>query len=149
MASVRFWTVIFLLLPFILLTACAQADENSSAVATSAVSPTLVNSTTTPTSTISVDPEDDGAVFYGPLSVVITQPVDNSTVHQSPLVISGKADPGTVISLNDEVVLVDDSGVFTSQISLAPGINMIEITASDFQNHQDYSYMTVFLETEP
>jgi len=94
-------------------------------------------------------PSTDASIFYGPLSVVIRHPADNATVYETPVIVSGNANPGTVISLNEEVILVDESGNFQSPISLEPGMNMIEITASDFQNHQDFSYMTVFFETEP
>lgn len=137
------------LLVLILLCACVQTEETPVADSTPTTSPTLEILPPTSFPTITISPSTEVSVFYGPLSVVILQPADNTTVQESPVTVSGKADPGTVINLNDEVVLVGETGVFQSLVSLTPGMNMIEITASDFQNHQDYSYMTVFFETEP
>lgn len=137
------------MLVLILLCACVQTEETPVADSTPTTSPTLEILPPTSFPTITISPSTEVSVFYGPLSVVILQPADNTTVQESPVTVSGKADPGTVINLNDEVVLVGETGVFQSLVSLTPGMNMIEITASDFQNHQDYSYMTVFFETEP
>lgn len=137
------------MLVLILLCACVQTEETPVADSTPTTSPTLEILPPTSFPTITISPSTEVSVFYGPLSVVILQPADYTTVQESPVTVSGKADPGTVINLNDEVVLVGETGVFQSLVSLTPGMNMIEITASDFQNHQDYSYMTVFFETEP
>ncbi len=84
--------------------------------------------------------------FSGPLSVIIHRPQEYETLNASPVEISGEADPGTVITLNAEVVLVDDSRSFAVQLPLENGTNLIEITASDLQGNQDFSYLSVFYE---
>ena len=42
----------------------------------------------------------------GPLSVVIESPAENVVVNQSPIEISGQADPETVLTINDVIVLI-------------------------------------------
>jgi hypothetical protein len=85
-------------------------------------------------------------VFQGPLSVTINAPLDNATVHASPVEISGRADPGTVVTLNDHDLLIDASGAFRVQLPLEAGANLIEITASDAQNNQGFAYLTIHYE---
>lgn len=87
--------------------------------------------------------------FQGPLSVRIQQPADNETVTQSPVEIRGEADPGTVVTINDTVLLVDANRAFSVQATLDLGTNLIEITASDPQAHQGFAYLTVFYEPQP
>lgn len=148
MALFRLSAKISLLL-LILLSACSSVDITSSLPTLPITSPTQADPLPTPSQSNTDVPTQESEIFFGPLSVVIRHPSDNATVYQTPVIVSGDADPGTIISLNDQVVLVDETGSFQSPISLEPGINMIEITASDFENHQDFSYMTVFLETQP
>jgi hypothetical protein len=89
------------------------------------------------------------APIDGPLSVVIESPSDDITVNQSPLEISGQADPGTVISINDEIILVQEDRRFSVQIALVEGINLVEIIASDLDENQEAFYLTVDFELQP
>jgi hypothetical protein len=100
----------------------------------------IVNNQPTATSSAPID---------GPLSVVIESPADDITVTESPLEISGQADPGTVISINDEILLVQEDRRFSVQITLVEGINLIEIIASDLDENQEAFYLTVELELQP
>jgi hypothetical protein len=87
--------------------------------------------------------------FKGPLSVTITRPLDNDTVQTSPVEITGQADPGTVVTIDDNVILVDSTQAFSSQLVLEPGANLIEITASDANENQGFAYLTLFYEPQP
>jgi hypothetical protein len=91
-------------------------------------------------------PESTQAPFQGPLSVILLQPGDNALVPASPVRITGEAEPGTVISFNDVPVIVDTSRKFVVDIPLEPGINTIEIVASDDQGNQDFKFLTLTLE---
>lgn len=139
-----------LLLPaLLLLSACVQAEGAFDSLP--AVTPTA-QSEIFPTITVSapqkIIPTDPAQVFLGPLSVILTNPLDNSTVNDSVVKISGQADSGTTISINDEVILVDDRRLFSIPVTLEPGMNLIEITASDANNNQGFSYLTVFYEPQ-
>jgi uncharacterized protein YceK len=45
--------------------------------------------------------------------------------------VSGRAPSGTVLSINDEIILVDQSQAFSAEVPLEDGPNLIEIVASD------------------
>jgi hypothetical protein len=91
-------------------------------------------------------PVSTRSFFQGPLSVVITKPDDNAVLSTSPVMIEGEANPGTVISLNDALVIVDASHKFNVPIPLQNGLNTIEIVASDEQGNQEYGFLTLSLE---
>jgi hypothetical protein len=84
----------------------------------------------------------------GPLSVIITAPGDQVTVTSSTVEIIGQANPGTIILVNGELVLVGDNRDFSIPVLLNPGMNRIEITASDFENEPEQAYITVFYQTD-
>lgn len=81
--------------------------------------------------------------FEGPLSVVLYYPTDELVIPAASVEIAGRADPGTVISFNDRVVLPGDDGSFTLQYRLDDGLNVIEITASDGRGNQDTRYLSL------
>lgn len=81
--------------------------------------------------------------FEGPLSVVLYYPGDELVLPASSVEIAGRANPGTVISFNDRVVVPGDDGMFSLQYRLDDGLNVIEITASDGQGNQDTRYLSL------
>lgn len=85
----------------------------------------------------------------GPLSVVIESPAENVVVNQSPIEISGQADPETVLTINDVIVLIGPDRRFSVKVDLEDGINLIEIVASDLDEHQEAYYLTVDYEKQP
>jgi hypothetical protein len=85
----------------------------------------------------------------GPLSIVIESPADNETVTQTPLEIRGQAEPNTVITFNDTIIVVGDDGRFSVKIDLEDGINIIEIIASDLDENEVAYYLTVEYEPQP
>ena len=54
-------------------------------------------------------------------------------VSQSPLEISGKTSKNSTVKINQEPVLVDNSGLFSTLIDLKPGENEIIVEAQSFQ----------------
>lgn len=87
-------------------------------------------------------------LFKGPKSVEITNIADDSLVNSNPLDISGMADPGTVISINDEIAAVGKDRMFTVSVKLDEGLNVLEINASDPQGDQETAYLTVTYESQ-
>jgi cytoskeletal protein RodZ len=68
-----------------------------------------------------------GYLFYQvnavnkPPQIVITSPVDNARVPTSSVIVQGKTDPGTTITMNDQQMFVDSSGEFKQPVSISPG----------------------------
>lgn len=85
-------------------------------------------------------------LFDGPLSVVIYYPVENGVVFSDHLQITGEADPGTVVEINDQVAMVGEERMFVIDIALEPGLNVLVITASDDDENQDTAYLPVTYE---
>ncbi len=75
--------------------------------------------------------------------------MDNEAVQNSPVEIAGRADPGTVVTINDNILLVDNSQAFSLQLALEPGANVIEITASDTSENQGFAYLTLYYDPQP
>lgn len=68
-------------------------------------------------------------------------------VNESRYFVSGKAPSGTVISINDEIAVVDQSQEFSSWLSLEDGPNLIEIVASDADGNEVSFMLTVTYNT--
>ena len=66
-----------------------------------------------------------------PLFLVVTEPMDQSIVSESPLRLSGRTAPGAVVSVNGVSVPVDELGIFSTNVTLEPGANIIDVVASD------------------
>ena len=60
--------------------------------------------------------------------------------------VSGFAPAGTVISINDEILIVGDDGQFQAITSLEEGPNLIEIIASDEAGNDASVLLTVTYE---
>ncbi|MBE0696271.1 MAG: hypothetical protein IH586_05050 [Anaerolineaceae bacterium] len=140
-SNFTFWTGILIAVLFC--SACVPLTSQSDIPSTKEPQnpPVLILPTTTPN-----EPFPTKSFFQGPLSVIITEPNDNDVVTTSPIIIEGEANPGTVISFNDSLVVVDSSHKFAVQISLQSGFNTIEIVASDEEGNQDYRFLTLSLE---
>src|ERR1041384_3091882 len=66
----------------------------------------------------------------------ILSPQDDSVVNVPEIEVTGEAKPDTTITLNDEIVVVDQSGTFSVKLSLEEGPNDIEIVASDPEGNE-------------
>jgi hypothetical protein len=82
----------------------------------------------------------------GLLWVKILSPLDNSTVNTAEVVIQGSAPVDTVLTINDEIVLVGSDQKFAAKISLDEGINVIEVLASDISGNEVFIPLTIFYE---
>lgn len=57
--------------------------------------------------------------------------------------ITGQAAPGTVITFDDEIVIVDQSGQFAVTVPLDEGPNAIQMVASDAEGNETTFELTV------
>lgn len=68
-----------------------------------------------------------GSVLAPPY-LILNEPDSDQTVNSNSIVVSGKAEPGAEVSINNQPVLTDSSGQFTENLLLSPGLNIIEVT---------------------
>ena len=61
----------------------------------------------------------------------LQQPAFNSTVPQDSITVLGFTKPGTLVEINGSRAVADAAGRFEKEVLLAPGINIIEVIASD------------------
>lgn len=67
----------------------------------------------------------------GALTVRLIEPQDGATVATSVVQVKGEAPPDTVVTVNDDILVVDSTGSFDAPVTLAEGPNVIEVVASD------------------
>jgi len=65
--------------------------------------------------------------FVSNPELVILNPSNNSVINESSVIIKGKTDIGNDLFINNQPVLVDDSGFFNENIILREGINVITV----------------------
>jgi len=95
--------------------------------------------TPTPTtgSATAPTPESQTTPAQNAATLNITSPADEAFVAKSTLTVTGKATPGATIVLlfenDDDIVLADAQGNFSSDITLIPGYNNISVSSFDAQ----------------
>jgi hypothetical protein len=73
------------------------------------------------------------------------EPANYATL-SSPLTIRGQTNKGTAITINTEAIPVDDSGNFSTSLSLPAGERTLVIVAAD--NHGRRSQTIIFVTIE-
>ncbi len=77
------------------------------------------------------------------LWVKVLSPKDGATVTTPTVKVIGQAPAETVVTINDEIILVPQSQTFEQKISLQKGSNLIEVLASDMSGNEVYVPLTV------
>lgn len=90
-------------------------------------------STETPASTTTPDE----------LVLEITEPADEAVVDASHITVSGSTLADAVVSINGVIADVDYQGIFTGEVNLDAGPNIIEVVASDFYGNEKSAILTV------
>ena len=79
----------------------------------------------------------------GSLWLNIVSPLDQAVVNVAQIEVVIQAPPDTVVTVNDEILIVGPEGQFTTAVSLAEGPNAIEIVASDSEGNEIDAILTV------
>ena len=66
-----------------------------------------------------------------PPSLELSDPAADQTVAGDTLVVSGTAEIGADVAINNQAVLTDSKGQFTENLVLSPGLNVVEVQASN------------------
>ena len=82
----------------------------------------------------------------GALTVRIDAPADGSTLKASPVEFKGQAPAGTVISIDDVVLVVKADRTFSAKVKLEPGPNLVEFMASDVSGNQVFYALALYYE---
>ncbi|MBI3443458.1 helix-turn-helix domain-containing protein [Candidatus Woesebacteria bacterium] len=67
--------------------------------------------------------------FVNPPLLTVDTPKDGAFLSQAKIVVSGSTDPNATLKVNNQPVLVEDSGKFSEEIEVLEGENEIEIKA--------------------
>jgi hypothetical protein len=121
-----------------LLNACGQAPAAGASPGASTPDPAVTQSTSVPATFIEYTD--------GPLWLRLYQPVDEQVIGQPETLILGEAPAGTVVSVNDQFLVVTDERIFQVLIPLIEGPNLIEIIASDTDASEIAFVLTVLYE---
>ena len=75
--------------------------------------------------------------------LTVTEPADNSIINTDKVEVRGRTTPGAVVSVNGELVEVDEEGNFTMMVALEEGPNIIEVIASDLEGNEESRILVV------
>jgi len=75
--------------------------------------------------------------------LVILSPTNGSVVNQDTILVQGKTDKGSRVSINDQIVFVDTEGNFSSTLPLQFGVNTMKIVAVDRFEKQKIETLSV------
>ena len=81
-----------------------------------------------------------------PIMLQVLLPQDGSIVDLQQCQVTGTTAPGAVISVNDQILIADADGAFQTTLSLDPGVNLIEVVASNVAGSEAYVELTVTYE---
>ncbi len=120
--------VVVALLAGALIFAAGCAPQSAPAPAVAPAPATPVASTPSP-----VSPPSNPVSESEPaeLTLTINTPEDNAIVATNKIAVAGNTSPDAVVSINEEILVADSNGNFSTTITLAEGPNIIQIIASD------------------
>lgn len=129
----------------ILLTACGPTPT---AVATVPVSNVPIPTPQVETPTAPILPTEPGlpATETSGLWLNLLSPLDEALVDAPQVDVTGSAPAGTVISVNDLILIVGIDGQFTATVPLEEGLNLIEVVASNEKGNELSALLTVTYE---
>ena len=122
----------------VLLAACSPTSTAVSPSTNSPIEPIPTTQVVIPTALIL--PTVAGGMETSGLWLQVLSPLDEAVVDAPQVDVTGSAPAGTVISVNDEILIVDVEAQFKTTVSLEEGPNLIEIIASD-ENGNELSLM--------
>ncbi|MCL4417817.1 MAG: PQQ-binding-like beta-propeller repeat protein, partial [Actinobacteria bacterium] len=81
--------------------------------------------------------------------LILSSPADNLLTNNKNLTVSGKVEAGSTLKVNGNDLSYDNSGNFTTTITLTEGTNTLTVTAKDTANNSTTLTRTVVLDTTP
>lgn len=69
--------------------------------------------------------------FAGSPVLLVNSPANNAVVAEENVEVIGKTDPGATLTINDQVVSINENGSFDIKTPLQPGLNTLRIVATN------------------
>jgi hypothetical protein len=88
----------------------------------------------------------DQPLNSGPATVQVLSPQDGAVVNTPQVQVTGTSSPGSVVSINEVILIVGADGQFTATVPLDEGLNLIEIIASNDSGSETSVELTVTYE---
>lgn len=85
--------------------------------------------------------------IISPPEVVIFEPASNLRTTESSIVITGQTQPEVQLTINNELVLLDEEGNFSQAINLINGLNNLQISAKKKHSKEQVVEIIVLRET--
>ena len=82
-------------------------------------------------------------------SLTVTGPTDESIINADKVEVIGITTPGAVVSINGELVDVNEEGNFTMMVVLEEGPNIIEVIASDLEGNEESRTLVIIYVPSP
>lgn len=73
----------------------------------------------------------------------VLEPPDETVVDTNPIRVSGSTSPGAEVSINGELIDIDEDGSFAAMVELEAGPNAIEVIATDYDGHEETCILAV------
>lgn len=86
--------------------------------------------------------------LLSPPELLIIYPADNTILQSRQIKISGQAERGSEVSLNDKEIPIDGNGWFEVDIDLNQGLNVIKLMAKKSYGRAKVEYRRVIVEEE-
>ena len=77
------------------------------------------------------------------LFLEVAEPQDESVVGTSPIYVRGNTSPNAEVSVNGELIDVDEQGNFAAMVEMEEGPNAIEIIATDYEGNEESRILAV------
>jgi hypothetical protein len=106
--------------------------------------PTVISQDVMPTAPI--QPTQTSIPETSGLWLQIVAPLDEAVVNTLQVDVTGSAPAGTVITINDEILIVGSDQQFRTTVLLDEGLNLIEIVASDESGNETSVLLTITYE---
>ena len=136
----------FVVLVLVLLAACGPTPTVPPTVALSS-NESLPAATSQPvTPTVMVMPTVADVPAASELWLQILSPPDEAVLNTPQVDVTGSAPAGAVISVAEQILIVDSDQQFTTTVPLEEGPNLIEIVASDENGNEMSVLLTVTYE---
>jgi hypothetical protein len=140
---------VFLILIIILgLSGCARTASSVTPTAQPITSAPSVTETPfqSPTDEPTVSPTALYVSANENLWVEIDSPADGAVVNVPQVEVTGKAAVGTTLTINDDILYIENDEHFSDVLTLVEGENLIEIVGSDADGNEVSLYITVYYE---
>jgi hypothetical protein len=78
----------------------------------------------------------------------IFSPQDNIEISEPYVLITGTTQKGASVTVNNEPIAVDESGSFSAEINLTPGVNVLKITTTHKFGRQKTVERNIFVKRD-